>query len=201
MRFSSSRTMQALALTAIGVVMAVGPALGHEDGDDDGHRGKTGRHAFVDSESRPGARCLYAPAEPTSDEKLSVAAAMLVGVAVRPPKVAAIDRTDRVDHQRVGWRFIVQQQIGDGEWTNVRRSSLQVRRTTDNHAARFARMAVRVKSSPEANYRVITRAYWFKGRLRPVGMAFHGVDYYAVRGGVTKSYCLGGVPSVDADTR
>ncbi|MFV2062175.1 MAG: hypothetical protein ACC726_01520 [Chloroflexota bacterium] len=190
MRPTPSRTLLTVGLATMGLIMAAGPAAAHPAGDGEGHRGKVGRHAFVDSEKRPGVRCLYAPVEPTTD-KVPVIVGELVGVGVRPPKVAAIDRTDRVDRQRVGWRFILQERIGKGAWTAVKRSPLQIRRTSDKKAAQFSRMRIRYDGNPEADYRVKTKAYWFKPRLRRIGVATHLVDYYAVRGGVTKGSCRG----------
>ena len=196
MRFSPPRTLLTLALTSIGLVMAAGPALGHPSGDGNGHRGKVGRHAFIDSEDRPGTGCRYHPVETSTDVLLTDVVAELSGVGVRPPKVAAINRTDHVDYQRVGWMFILQENLGAG-WINVKRSRLQVRRTSDHKAAEFSRMAVRYDGNPEADYRVKTKAYWFRHRHR-IGVAVHVVDYYRVRGEVTKGSCPGGIPGPDA---
>jgi len=181
----------------MGLVMASGPVMAHPAGDGDSHRGKVGRHAFVDTEDRPGARCIYTQVEPASDE-IAAVAAELAGVGVRPPKMAAIDRSDRVDRQRVGWRFVLQERIGDGKWTSVKRSPLQIRRTSDRKAARFSRMRVRYDGNPEADYRVKTKAYWFRRRLHRIGVAKHLVGYYAVRGDVTRGSCPGGIPTPEA---
>lgn len=192
---SPSRMLLTLTLSGVGLIVAAGPAMAHDDSENDGHRGTTGRHVFVDSEAQPGAHCRYAPATTQSDVRSSVVAARLVGIVARPPKVAAIDRTDDIDHQPVGWRFIVQQQIGDGEWTDVKRSALQLARASEDRAALFGRLAVRIKALPEAYYRVITRAYWFERSLQPVGAAFHGVGFYAVRRGVIDGSCPGAMPA------
>ena len=191
--------MLMLALSGIGLIMAGGPAVARPDGDGDGHRGTVGRHAFVDSEERPGARCRYQPValiEPAGPS-MPAASAEFVGIGVRPPKVAAIDRSPGVDRQRVGWRFILQERLPGGEWTKVKRSPLQVVRTTDQRAARFIRMTVRYDGDPLAEYRVRSKAYWFRGRLRPVGVAIHLVDHYRVRGDITPASCPGGMPEAE----
>ena len=197
MRYTPPRTLLTVGLATMGLVMAAGPAMANPTGDGEGHRGKVGRHAFVDSEDRPGARCLYSPVEAVTD-KVAVTAAELAGVAVRPPKVAAINRTDRVDRQRLGWRFVLQERIGEGKWTKVKRSPLQVRRTSDKKAAKFSRMRIRYDGNPKADYRVKTKAYWFKPRLRRIGVATHVVDYYAVRGDITEASCPGDIPAPEA---
>ena len=198
MHFSRPRMMLTLAVASIGLLTVTAPALGHEAGDGNGHRGKVGRHVFVDSEQRPGARCIYQRLDPTSDKAVAAIVAELVGVIVRPPRVAAINRTDHIDHQRVAWRLILQEKVGEGDWTNVRRSSLQIRRTTDHRRARLHRMAVRYDGNPEADYRVVTKAFWLKPRLRRMGMAFHTVEYYRIAGEISKGSCPGGIPAPDA---
>jgi hypothetical protein len=191
-----SRTLLTVAMTSIALVAVAVPVAAHE-GDGDTHRGKVGRHAFVDSELKPGARCIYGQAALTPDaEKLDVRRE-LVGVSARPPKVAAINRTRRVDRQPVAWRFVLQEKVGDGDWTKVKRSRTQVRRANDQSAARFTRLAVRYDGNPKAEYRVKTKAIWLSKRnpLRKVGVATHLVNYYKVAGGVTKTSCPGGIPA------
>ena len=58
-------------------------------------------------------------------------------------------------------------------------------------------MAVHLKTDSEANYRVVAKAYWFKPRLRPIGVAAHQVDHYKIRGDLAKAYCEGGLPAVE----
>ena len=193
---SSPRRLLAVVLASTALVVAAGPVAAH-DGDGDTHRGNVGRHAFRDSEDKPGARCIYGESDPAPTDEVSDVATELVGVSVRPPKVAAIDRSRRVDLQPVAWRFILQEKVGDGEWTKVKRSRLQVRRANDHRAARFSRLAVRYDGSPDADYRVQTRAYWLSKRnpLKKVGVATHLVEYYRVRGEITRASCPGSIPT------
>jgi hypothetical protein len=195
MRPSPHRMTLTLALAGIAVIVTAAPAFGHAPGDGDTHKGKTGRHAFVDSDKRPGARCIYKAVEPVTDVATVDPTANLVALTARPPRVAARNRTKGVDHQRVGWRFIVQSSADDGvSWTNVKRSRLQVRRTSDFRAARFTRMGVRLNSDvigTEAIYRVKTKAFWFRPLRRAAPVAAHVVDFYRVRGGVVKGSCEG----------
>ena len=196
-----SRTLLGVALSGLALVLVAAPVAAHDAGDGDTHRGKVGRHAFTDSEINPGARCVYRAVEPTTDEaSVSDVAAELVGVSVRPPKVAAKNRTKRVDRQAVAWRFVLQEKVGDGDWTAVKRSRLQLKKTTDKRAANFSRLAVRYDGNPEADYRVKTKAFWLKNRnpLKKVGAAAHVVDYYRVRGEIMKSSCPGGIPTPEA---
>jgi hypothetical protein len=194
-----SRTLLTVALTSIALVAVAVPAAAHE-GDGDMHRGKVGRHAFTDTEFKPGARCVYRAAAPVPAVDEVDTGRELVGVVARPPKVAATNRTDRRDRQPVAWRFVLQEKVADGEWTKVKRSRTQVRRAIDSRAARFTRLAVRYDGDPEAEYRVKTKAFWLSKRnpLRKVGAATHLVNYYKVAGEVTKSTCPGGIPAPEA---
>lgn len=194
-----SRTLLTVALTSLALVAVAVPAAAHT-GDGDTHRGKVGRHAFTDSEFKPGARCIYRKA--TTDVAVDeiVAGRELAGVSARPPKVAAKNRTRGVDRQPVAWRFVLQEKVGDGEWTKVKRSRTQVRRANDRRAAAFTRLAVRYDGNPEAEYRVKTKAFWLSKRnpLKTIGAAAHLVNYYKVAGEVTKSSCPGGLPAPEA---
>lgn len=189
---AKSRTLLAVALASTALVVAAVPVTAHE-GEEDTHRGKVGRHAFRDSELRPGARCVYREAAPNPAADASDAALELVGVSVRAPKVAAINRTRRVDRQPVAWRFILEEMADDGDWTKVKRSRLQLRRASDRSAARLSRLAIRYDGNPEAEYRVVAKALWLSKRnpLRKVGAASHLVDYYRVRGAVSEASCSG----------
>jgi hypothetical protein len=124
----------------------------------------------------------------------------LVGVSARAPKVAAINRTKRIDRQPVAWRFVLQERVDEGKWTKVKRSRLQLKRANDRSAAKFSRLAVRYDGNPDAEYRVKTRAYWLSKRnpLKKVGVATHLVDYYRVRSELTKTSCPGSIPAPEA---
>lgn len=192
---AKSRTLLTVALASMALVVVAVPVAAHS-GDGDAQRGKVGRHAFVDSKLKPGARCIYRQVEPAAAVDRIDVRRELVGVSARAPKVAAINRTRRIDRQPVAWRFILQEKVDDGEWTKVKRSRVQVRRANDHSAARFSRMAVRYDGNPDAEYRVQTRAYWLSKRnpLRKVGVATHLVDYYRVRHEITKVSCPGSIP-------
>jgi hypothetical protein len=194
-----SRTLLTVTFASMALVVVGIPAAAH-DGDGDTHRGKVGRHAFPDSEFKPGARCIYraVDAAPSVDE--SKAPLELVGVSARAPKVAAINRTKRIDRQPVAWRIVLQERVGEGEWTRVKRSRLQLKRANDHSAAKFSRLAVRYDGNPDAEYRVKTRAYWLSQRnpLKKVGVATHLVDYYRVRSELPKTSCPGNIPAPEA---
>ena len=194
-----SRTLLTVAFASVALVVVGVPAAAH-DGDGDTHRGKVGRHAFADSEFKPGARCIYRAADPAPAVDEVEATRELVGVSARAPKVAAINRTKRIDRQPVAWRFVLQEKVGDGDWTRVKRSRLQLRRANDHSAAKFTRLAIRYDGNPGAEYRVKTRAYWLSKRnhLKKVGVATHLVDYYRVRKELTKSSCPGSIPAPEA---
>jgi hypothetical protein len=189
---AKSRTLFTVALASMALVLVAGPVVGHK-GEGDTHRGKVGRHAFRDSDLKPGARCIYREVAPAPTANEGDAAMELVGVSVRAPKVAAINRTRRIDRQPVAWRFILQEKTDDGDWTKVKRSRTQVRRASDRRAARFSRLAIRYDGDPEADYRVVAKAYWLKKRnpLRKVGVESHLVDHYRVRGVVSEASCSG----------
>ncbi len=191
---AKSRTLLTVALASMALVVVAGPVAAHNvEGDGDAHRGKVGRHAFGDSALKPGARCIYQEAAPAPAADGGDAAMELVGVSVRAPKVAAINRTRRIDRQPVAWRFILQEKVGEGNWSKVKGSRLQVKRANDHSAARFSRLAIRYDGNPEADYRVVAKAYWLNKRnpLKKVGVATHLVDYYRVRGVVSEASCSG----------
>jgi hypothetical protein len=195
MRFSPPRTLLTIAVTGMALVMVAGPTVAHDEGDSDAHRGIVGRHVFVDSKDRPGARCRYHAIDHVTDVAPTVDVAEFVGVAVRPPKVGAVKR---LRYQPVGWRFVLQEKLPDGEWTKVKRSPLQIAKGGHRHAARFSRMRVRYNGDPDADYRVVTKAYWFRRHRRVMGVATHLVYFYMVRDEVTEGSCPGSVPTSDA---
>lgn len=196
-------TLLTVALTSMALVAVAAPAAAH-DGDGDNHRGKVGRHAFIDSELKPGAKCIYripeVEAEPDVKPDVEVVVRELVGVKVRAPKVAAINRNARVNRQPVAWRFVLQEKVGDGDWTKVKRSRLQVRKASDRRVAKFTRLGVRYDGNPEAQYRVKSKAYWLRRHnpLKIMGVATHLGDYYKVAGELTKSSCPGSIPAPKA---
>jgi hypothetical protein len=198
MRFSPTRTLLTVGIATMGLVMAAGPAMAHPGGDGDSHRGNRGRHVFRDTVERPGARCHYHATKPSSDAVAEDAVPELVGVSARAPKVAAKNRTKGIDRQRVGWRIVLQEKLGEGDWTAVKRSPVQLRRTTDFKAANFSRIKMRYDGNPDADYRVKTKAFWFNKGLRRIGVASHLVEYYAVRAEVTEGSCPGSIPAPEA---
>lgn len=191
---TNGRTFLTVALASMALVAVAGPVAAH-DGEGDNHRGDVGRHAFRDSEDKPGARCIYRAPEIAPEEIDAVEG--LVRVSVRPPKVAAFDRTLRIDRQPVAWRFILLEKLPDGEWTKVKRSRTQVRRGHEHRAAKFTRLGVRYEGDPLAEYRVKTKAYWLSPRnpLRRTGVASHLVQFYNVAGEVHKGSCPGSIPA------
>ncbi len=188
----TSSVVTTLAVSALSVVMLAGPTLA-DTASQDTQRGRVGRHAFIDSEKRPGARCVYAPAAPAA---VVVSASEFVGVVVRPPKMAAIDRTPGVDRARVAWRFVLQEKTADGRWKRVSHSPLQVARTTDVRAAQFSRMKLRFDGDPIAEYRVKTKAIWVRPGPRRAGVVNHLVDFYRVNGRISQGSCPGNLPPI-----
>ena len=195
MRFSPPRTLLTIAVTCMALVMVAGPTVAHDESDGDTHRGIVGRHVFVDSTDRPGARCRYHAIDHVTDVAPTVDVAEFVGVAVRPPKVGAVKR---LRYQRGGWRFVVQELLPDGEWTKVKRSRLQIAKGSHQHAAKFSRMRVRYDGDPDAEYRVVTKAYWFRRHRRSMGVATQLIDFYMVRDEVAEGSCPGSIPTPDA---
>jgi hypothetical protein len=195
----NGRTILTVALASMALVAVAGPVAAH-DGKGDNERGDVGRHVFRDSVEKPGARCIYRAPEVAPEGEVSEVAKGLVRVSARPPKIAAFDRTLRVDRQPVAWRFILQEKLPEGEWTKVKRSRTQVRRGHEHRAAKFSRMGVRYEGVPDAEYRVKTKAYWLSKRnpLRRTGVASHLVQYYNVAGVVNKGFCPGSIPASDA---
>jgi hypothetical protein len=194
-----SRTLLTVAFASMALVVVGVPAAAHTDSDDT-HRGKYGRHAFVDTGDKPGARCVYREVAPSTAVDEPDATMELVAVSARAPKVAAKNRTKRIDRQPVAWRFVLQERVEEGEWTKVKRSRLQLKRANDRSAAKFSRLGVKYDANPNAEYRVQTRAYWLSKRnpLKKVGVVTHLVDNYRVLGAVSEAPCLGSTPAPEA---
>lgn len=140
-----------------------------------GHRGLVGNHSLRDQnmDGHGGARCDYS----FNDNRNGGAAT----IKVRAPRVWARDRTAGVDHQKVGWRVIIQQTPDDlqyGTWYTVFTSSVVKAGATDSAMASFTPRTFNVPFNTFV--RVHVQMFWYApGSSTTVqGSAIHAVDYY-----------------------
>src|SRR5215212_10651209 len=92
-----------------------------------GHEGLTGRHRLADMYDSPGAVCdIVLPGPDSLGE---------TWLRVNPPIMFAINRTEAVDEQQVGWRATVSVlNEGTGAWQVVRRGAMTRTIATDQLA-------------------------------------------------------------------
>ena len=131
-----------------------------------GHSGTYGVHYLADSEEYAGARCHYANDTSNID-----------AISVRAPFVYSF--SNDVDARTVGWQIIVQKNTG-GDWTLVKKSTIQVANARTDRPAPFTRRGVSITADTSASYRALVRMFWYVGgkKLSQVGSATHRVDWY-----------------------
>jgi hypothetical protein len=166
-----------------------------------GHKGHVGYHALVDTETKPGANCVYRTiTERDSDYEPGMIywEGRLARLEVKPP----VMRSGRPYAQKVSWRFIVQRSKDGGTWKPVYRSPLQVRTVKPDRDARFLPMAVGItvpRASRHENhhqYRVLIKMAWYRPDGTVEGSARHQLSWYGLilRGQLVRTW----IPNCDA---
>jgi hypothetical protein len=134
------------------------------------------RHRLADMYDSPGAVCdIVLPGRDSLGE---------TWLRVNPPIMFAIDRTDGVDEQQVGWRATVSAlNEGTGAWRVVRRSAMTRTMATDQLASYFNGQGW-LAGFPlaRATYTVSVEMVWFDpGDPRQIeGRATHAIEHFSI---------------------
>ena len=141
-----------------------------------GHDGLTGRHLLADMYDSPGAVCdIVLPGHDSLGE---------TWLRVNPPIMFAINRTDGVDEQQIGWRATVSAlNEGTGAWRVVRRSALTRTMATDELASYFNGQGW-LAGFPlaRATYSVSVEMVWFdpENPRQIEGRATHAIEHFSI---------------------
>ena len=141
-----------------------------------GHDGLTGRHLLADRYDSPGAVCdIVLPGRDSLGE---------TWLRVNPPIMFAIDRTNGVDEQQIGWRASVSAlNEGTGVWRVVRRSGM-TRMTADDQLASYFNGQSWLAGFPlsRATYAVSVEMVWFdvEDPRRIEGRTTHAIEHFSI---------------------
>jgi hypothetical protein len=121
--------------------------------------GKIGTFTVPDSDTTPGARCVYdagGPGDQGNDIDI---------MEVRGPKVFARDRSAERDRQTVGVKVIFQRSVnagGSGGWVEGQATELVKRIAYDDTAAKFPKRSWVVPIEEDYHFRALVKIVWFK---------------------------------------
>jgi hypothetical protein len=141
-----------------------------------GHEGLTGRHRLADMYDSPGAVCdIVLPGNDSLGE---------TWLRVNPPIMFAVNRTDAIDEQQVGWRATVSAlNEATGVWRVVRRSGMTRTMATDKLASYFNGQGW-LAGFPlaRATYSVTVEMVWYdpEDPRQIEGRATHEVEYFSI---------------------
>jgi hypothetical protein len=141
-----------------------------------GHEGLTGRHRLADMYDSPGAVCdIVLPGNDSLGE---------TWLRVNPPIMFAVNRTDAIDEQQVGWRATVSAlNEATGGWRVVRRSGMTRTMATDKLASYFNGQGW-LAGFPlaRATYSVTVEMVWYdpEDPRQIEGRATHEVEYFSI---------------------
>jgi hypothetical protein len=164
-----------LAVLVCGVLLFAGVPVAQADFEL-GHEGLTGRHRLADMYDSPGAVCdIVLPGHDSLGE---------TWLRVNPPIMFAINRTEAVDEQQVGWRATVSAlNEATGVWRVVRRSGMTRTMATDKLASYFNGQGW-LAGFPlaRATYAVTVEMVWYDpdDPRRVEGRATHEVEYFSI---------------------
>ncbi len=164
-----------IAVLVCGVLLFAGVPVAQADFEL-GHEGLTGRHRLADMYDSPGAVCdIVLPGNDSLGE---------TWLRVNPPIMFAINRTDAVDEQQVGWRATVSAlNEGTGVWRVVRRSAMTRTMATDKLASYFNGQGW-LAGFPlaRATYSVSVEMVWYApdDPRRIEGRATHAVEHFSI---------------------
>jgi hypothetical protein len=141
-----------------------------------GHEGLIGRHRLADMYDSPGAVCdIVLPGHDSLGE---------TWLRVNPPIMFAINRTEAVDEQQVGWRATVSAlNEATGVWRVVRHSEMTRTMATDKLASYFNGQGW-LAGFPltRATYSVAVEMVWYDpdDPRRIEGRATHEVEHFSI---------------------
>ena len=151
----ANRSRRAALLGSLFMALALGaqPAAAanviHQSGD-------YGTFVFTDDSTHLGAYCEY-------ETHKTNGAYLLDDISIRAPKVFALDTGGGTQHQKVGWKYKIQQDVPPltGEYNTIFTSSVDKALATDATSAAFTRRTWTADEHPKGNYRVEVSLYWF----------------------------------------
>jgi hypothetical protein len=141
-----------------------------------GHDGLTGRHLLADMYDSPGAVCdIVLPGHDSLGE---------TWLRVNPPIMFAVNRTEGVDEQQIGWRATVSAlNEGTGAWRVVRRSAMTRTMASDELASYFNGQGW-LAGFPlaRATYSVTVEMVWFdpEDPRQIEGRATHAIEHFSI---------------------
>ncbi len=164
-----------LAALVCGALLFAGVPVARADFEQ-GHEGLTGRHRLADMHDSPGAVCdIVLPGHDSLGE---------TWLRVNPPIMFAINRTEAVDEQQVGWRATVSAlNEATGIWHVVRRSGM-TRMVANDRLASYFNGQGWLAGFPlaRATYSVTVEMVWYD----PVdprqieGRATHAIEHFSI---------------------
>ena len=164
-----------LAVLACGALLFAGVPAALAD-IELGHDGLSGRHRLADMYDSPGAVCdIVLPGRGSLGE---------TWLRVNPPIMFAINRTDGVDEQPIGWRATVSAlNEGTGVWQVVRRSAMMHTMATDKLASYFHGQSwLAAFPLARASYSVSVEMVWYDpvDPRRIEGRATHEIEHFSI---------------------
>ncbi len=158
------------------------------------HSGNYGRHWVLDMYDQS---TEYAAVACRYDHSLK-----LRSLSIRPPVVFADDRTSHLDHQHVAWRAVVEYSTTPATepWSELGRTHLETRSTTDEQAASFHGAVFSVPGGAlpsDSVVRVTYRMWWYSASTGDIdGRASDGVYWLRIRtpfgSSLTDGWCEAG---------
>jgi len=174
----------AILLTAVPAMAGLAPYwLGPESGH-------YGTHMLLDNGEYQGATCLYNSSH------------TLHKINIRRPIVFAFNRTSHTDTEWVGWRYVIEVNLGKvvtgnyTDWTNVAVGPIHKAKATDQANALLKPTSYTFPSAPPLGaYRVSIQMFWYlpsqtalDGKALDVVMNYRVVDP-ALGTGYSEYYC------------
>jgi hypothetical protein len=161
MSLASNRSLRILMGGAISgllaIALAAGPALADYEVK---HKGQIGVYDLHDANGD--IVCNYMQGAPYD----------LLSVSIGAPYVYARNRTAGVDHQRVGWRYILKRhKTGDIGMTVIKKSKIFKANATDATPAPFFGKTPTVASVDGTEVYVFVKLYWYNANGTVAGWA------------------------------
>jgi hypothetical protein len=164
-----------LVALVCGVLLFAGVPVAQADFEQ-GHEGLTGRHRLADMHDSPGAVCdIVLPGHDSLGE---------TWLRVNPPIMFAINRTEAVDEQQIGWRATVSAlNEGTGVWHVVRHSAM-TRMVANDKLASYFNGQDWLAGFPlaRATYSVSVEMVWYDPNdpRQIEGRATHAIEHFSV---------------------
>jgi hypothetical protein len=161
-------------IAAVCAALAVSPAAATSPGE---VTGTVGEYQVVDTSDTPGAVCRYQTIS-QSDQGYQI---KLQRIGVRPPRMRAVEGS-----QRVGWRVVVWRMRRGHDAVVVARSPIQKATATKTRDAAFERIRVAIDAPERSDveYRAVVRMFWYhsdgtkQGTARAYVWSYRQVKFY-----------------------